>query len=94
MKDKKPQKSKKAHEQPEHHHHHHPLDVEREVRNLMSTAADQQAAVDALTAAVAKVSAEVAALKAVPPVVQNVEQAQLDANTEAITSATETLKAL
>ena len=58
------------------------------------TAADLQAAVDTLTAAVSKVSAEVAALKAIPPVVQNVEQAQLDANTTAITAATATLNAM
>jgi hypothetical protein len=74
--------------------HHHPLDLDKEVRRLMSTAAEHQAAIDALTAAVAKVTAEVTALKAVPPVVQNVEQAQLDANTAAITSATEKLNAL
>ena len=60
----------------------------------MSTAADLQTAVDALTAAVAKVSAEVAALKATPPPVQNVVQAQLDANTEAITTATTALESL
>jgi hypothetical protein len=80
--------------EPPTHHHHKPFDLDKELRKLMSTAAEQQAAVDALTAAVAKVAAEVAALKAVPPVVQNVEQAQLDANIAAITSATETLKAL
>lgn len=60
----------------------------------MSTAADLQTAVDALTAAVAKVSAEVAALKATPPVVQNVEQEQLDANVAAITAANTTLDSL
>ena len=58
------------------------------------TAADLQAAVDTLTAAVSKVSAEVAALKAIPPVAQNVEQTQLDANTAAITAATATLNAV
>lgn len=57
-------------------------------------AADLQTAVDTLTAAVAKVSAEVAALNNAPPVVQNVEQAQLDANTQAITDANTALNAL
>lgn len=61
---------------------------------LMATAAELQTAVDALTASVAKVAAEVAALKAVPPVVQNVEQTQLDANTAAITDATNVLDAV
>ena len=64
------------------------------LEKLTMTAADLQAAVDTLTAAVSKVSAEVAALKAIPPVVQNVEQAQLDANTAAITAATATLNAM
>jgi hypothetical protein len=80
---------KKAAKKPE-----RPLHVEKELRTLMSTAADLQTAVDALTAAVAKVSAEVAALKATPPPVQNVVQAQLDANTADITAATATLTAL
>src|SRR5579862_8498564 len=70
------------------------LNVHKELRNLMSTAADLQAAVDALTAAVQKVSDEVKALKSAPPVVQNVEQAQLDANTQAITDATTALNGL
>lgn len=60
----------------------------------MATAAELQTAVDSLTAAVEKVSAEVATLKAAPPVVQNVEQAQLDANTQAISDATKALDAL
>ncbi len=68
--------------------------LEQKVEGLTVTAADLQTAVDALTASVAKVSTEVAALKAAPPVVQNVEQAQLDANTKAITDATTALNAL
>ena len=71
-----------------------PINIEKELRKVMSTAADLQASVDALTAAVAKVSAEVAALKATPPVVQNVEQDQLDANVAAITAANTTLDSL
>lgn len=59
----------------------------------MSTAADHQAAIDALTAAVAKVADAVHALEA-RPAVQNIEQAQLDANTVAITDATSVLDAL
>lgn len=49
---------------------------------------------DALTAAVARVQAEVIELKSRPPVAQNVEQAQLDANTDAVTGATATLNGL
>lgn len=69
-------------------------DLEKAKDYLMSTAAELQTAVDTLTAAVAKVSAEVAALKNAPPVAQNVEQAQLDANTQAITEANTALNAL
>lgn len=68
--------------------------LERELRIVKMTAADLQTAVDALVASVAKVSAEVAALKNAPPVAQNVEQAQLDANTQAITDANTALNAL
>ena len=68
--------------------------LEHELEILMSTAAELQTAVDALVAAVAKVKAEVEALKAQPPVVQNVEQAQLDSTTQALTQATEALNSL
>jgi hypothetical protein len=60
----------------------------------MSTVADLKTSVDNLAAAVAKVSAEVAALKAVPHVVQNVEQADLDATVTAVDAATASLTAL
>ncbi len=60
----------------------------------MAIAAELQTAVDALTAAVAKVSAEVEALKNAPPTPQLVEQAQLDANTAAVTEAAATLNNL
>lgn len=65
-----------------------------ELRKTMATAAELQSAVDALTAAVARVQAEVTELKSRPPVAQNVEQAQLDANTDAVTAATATLNGL
>ena len=67
---------------------------EQKTRTLMATAAELQTAVDNLTAAVAKVSADIALLKAAPPVVQNVEQAQLDANTTAIADSVKALNAL
>lgn len=60
----------------------------------MATAADLQTAVDALTAAVTKVSADVAALKAAEPPAPLITQEQLDANTLAVTDATSALAAL
>lgn len=68
--------------------------LEKEIRRLMATEADEKTAIAALNDAVAKVTADVAALKAAPPVVQNVEQADLDANVAAITDATAKLNAL
>lgn len=61
---------------------------------LMATVADLKTSVDNLTAAVAKVAADVAALKAMPPVVQNVDQADLDATVAAVAAATASLAAL
>ncbi len=66
-------------------------ELEHAKESLMATAAELQTAVDALTASVARVAAEVAALKSAPPVI---EQAQFDANTQAITDASKALDAL
>ncbi len=55
------------------------------------TAADQQTAIDALKAAVTKVAADVAALKAAEPIIT---QAQLDANVADLQAATATLQGL
>jgi cell division protein FtsB len=66
-------------------------ELEQRTDRLQMTAADLQTAVDALTATVAKVSAEVAVLKSAQPVI---EQAQLDANTQAVVDANTALNAL
>ena len=60
----------------------------------MATEADEKTALAALNDAVTRIAAEVTALKSAPPVVQNVEQADLDSNVAAITTATSTLNAL
>ncbi len=65
--------------------------------HIMSTNADLKTSIDTLTANVAKVAADVAALKnapPAPPVVQNVEQADLDAAVTAIDAANTTLSTL
>ncbi len=63
----------------------------KELERLTMTAADQQTAIDALKAAVTKVAAEVAALKAAEPIIT---QAQLDANVADLQAATTTLEGL
>ena len=97
--------AKKATPKPEHHHESEPdstHDILRKLRHeirhltkelerLIMTAADQQASIDALKAAVTKVAAEVAALKAAEPIIT---QAQLDANVADINAATATLQGL
>ncbi len=61
----------------------------------MADAASIKASIDALTAAVAKVAAEVAALKnAPPPPPPIIDQASLDAAGTAIDAATTTLTGL
>jgi predicted nucleic acid-binding Zn-ribbon protein len=55
---------------------------------ITMTAADLQTALDSLKAAVAKVTAEVAALKATPA---TIDQATLDATVAAVQDATTTL---
>ena len=56
------------------------------------TAADLQTAVEALQAAVVKIQAEIADLKNQPPPL--IDQAQLDATTQAVTDAATTLQGL
>ena len=65
--------------------------LRKEQERLTMTAADQQTAIDALKAAVTKVAAEVAALKAAEPIIT---QAQLDANVADLQAATATLQGL
>lgn len=79
--------------------------LEQEIRRLMATSGDQQTVVDKIAADVVTVTskvaalndqvstltAEVAALKAVPPVV---EQAQLDANVASLNDSAAKLEAL
>lgn len=61
---------------------------------LMSTVADLKTSIDALTAAVTKVAADVAALKAAPPPAQNVDQADLDAAVAGVNDATSALRTI
>ena len=58
---------------------------------LMADAAALKTAIDNLTAAVAKVAAEVAALKAQQPLI---DQASLDADTAAVQAAADALNAV
>lgn len=60
----------------------------------MATAAELQSAIDALKVAVDHVAAEVADLKSAPAPTPVIDQAQLDATTQAVTDATTRLNAL